>query len=197
LDLEEGLIRRYLVQKLKEANTYVVALVVGTFINLYGHILVPWLRGVESPFGRFMDELEAHPGTVWFSIFIAYLFPIIVGTYSSVATLYQNRGLESLAHFPDKKPDPVFRAKKDGKIIEAGETTRHFLDAHEIKKAQDIFGPELWQELLKCDAEGKQLPPETAVEFKDGAERFLVAHSSAHEGAVNIYLTRTEPQAKG
>ena len=42
-------LKRYIAEKLSSCNIYVVAGVVGTFINLYGHLLVPFFRGEANP----------------------------------------------------------------------------------------------------------------------------------------------------
>lgn len=84
-----------------------MAAIVGTFINLYGHVLVPVLRGEQHPVNRFVIELGISPGVVSLSILLAYIFPMFVGVYSSVATRFQTRGFERRSWFPDNKPDPV------------------------------------------------------------------------------------------
>ena len=40
-------LRRYIHDKLRSRNTYIVAMIVGTCINGYGHFLVLTLRGEE------------------------------------------------------------------------------------------------------------------------------------------------------
>lgn len=104
--------------KLRDRGTYVVAAIVGTLINAYGQLLVPWFRGASDPLLAFMVEFEARPGVTTFSIFIAYAFPFCVGIYSAVAARYRLRRIESVAEFPDRKPDPVFRATKSGRLVE-------------------------------------------------------------------------------
>jgi hypothetical protein len=43
--------------KLKDPATYWLAGVVGTLINVYGHLLVPWLHGDAVPVSTFLAEL--------------------------------------------------------------------------------------------------------------------------------------------
>jgi membrane protein YqaA with SNARE-associated domain len=84
-------IRRLVAEKLRERSTYVVALIVGTLINLYGQVLVPWLRGFGDPFAALAGEFAVRPGLVLATVFIAYAFPLAVGVYSAVTARYQIR----------------------------------------------------------------------------------------------------------
>lgn len=111
---------RYVTEKLRQKNTYLVALVVGTAINLYGHVLVPWLRGSQAPIDHFLEQYALYPALVWMSILIAYGFPLMVGLYSSVATRLsgreQERNLLRLASFPEKNPNPVIEVDLDARV---------------------------------------------------------------------------------
>jgi hypothetical protein len=106
---ELRLVWRLVDNKVRDRGTYVVAAVVGTLINVYGQLLVPWFRGASDPLLAFMAEFHSRPGLTTFSIFIAYAFPFCVGIYSAVVARYRLRRIESVADFPDRKPDPVFR----------------------------------------------------------------------------------------
>jgi signal transduction histidine kinase len=107
-------------EKLGQKNTYLVALVVGTAINFYGHFLVPWARGATDPVAHFVDEFGRNPGLVGASVVIAYLFPVLVGLYSSVATglsgSARERDLLRLASFPEKNPNPVIEVDLNAKV---------------------------------------------------------------------------------
>ena len=92
----------------------------------------------------FVIEYEIRPGLTLFSVFLAYAFPVFVGTYSAVAVRYKGRRMEAIATLHDRCPDPVFRAESSGRIAEAGSDTRHFLDKYGVDYAQKILGEELW-----------------------------------------------------
>ena len=83
------LIRRLVVEKLKDRSTYIVALVVGTLINLYGQVLVPWLRGLGNPFDLLAVEFSDRLGLAIVSIFLAYAFP--VSSSGSLSTRFIRR----------------------------------------------------------------------------------------------------------
>lgn len=107
-------LHRFVRDKLRQRNTYAVALVVGTLINGYGHILVPWLRGTAHPLDTFIAELIEHPSVNSFSLVIAYFFPVLVDLYSSVATRFDQRDHERLASFPEHNPNPVIELEVPG-----------------------------------------------------------------------------------
>ncbi len=122
------LIRRLIVDKLHDRTTYGVAAVVGTLISAYGHLLVPWIRSDVNPVTAFATEFGRTPFLTLFSVFLAYAFPFCVGIYSAVAVRYANRRIESIADFPDRKPDPVFRAARDGRLVEVGANTQRMFE---------------------------------------------------------------------
>ncbi len=180
------LIRRLLVEKLKDRGTYTLAFVVGTLINSYGQLLVPWFRSDTNPFTQFAEELSLRPGLTVFSVFIAYAFPLCVSTYSVVVSRYRNRRMESISDFPDKKPDPVFRATRDGQIVEVGAETQVLFDKHNIKQAQAIIGNILWDELCSPEhhAEG------CSVYFQPEDVHYLVRCSPTAENQINVYMAQ-------
>jgi hypothetical protein len=65
---------------------YGLAFFVGTLINFYGHFLVPILRGQRDPLGAFLAEIYDAPAITLLSVGIAYLFPFLVGLYSTLRT---------------------------------------------------------------------------------------------------------------
>ena len=180
------LIGRLVVDKLHDRTTYVLALVVGTLINAYGQLLVPWFRSGANPFEQFMTELSVRPVLTVFSIFLGFAFPLCVGVYSTVATRYKNRRIESIADFPERKPDPVFRAKKSGQLVEVGANTQTFFDRFQIDCAQRILGEEAWAEITS----DKQTDDCTVVYFEEEGARYLVAHTLTRNDEVNTYMTR-------
>ena len=181
-------LRRYTRDKLKSRSTYVVAAVVGTFINLYGHFLVPVLRGESRPLDRFLLELGAAPIIVGSSIVLAYLFPMCVGVYSAVATRFQTRGAERRSWFPDHKPDPVFRAALDGSIADSGKGTSAFFERFGIRTAQDILGAANWEKIVGHD--GPNDEPLT-IDFEPAQQTYRVVHAPAPNGDINVYMTRS------
>ena len=141
-------VRRLLADKLRDAETYWIAAVVGTLINAYGHLLVPWIRGAADPWAAFVVEFRTHPALTVFSVMLAYAFPLAVGVISSVLTRYKNRRIESVADFPERKPDPVFRATQRGRPVEVGANTQQMFDKFEIDSAQKILGEEVWRQII-------------------------------------------------
>lgn len=186
------LIGRYTRDKLLDRSTYHLAFVVGTIINLYGHILVPMFRGVPQPFGDFVAELKQAPVMMTISLAVGYLFPFLVGLYAAVATRYGARHYELKAQFPDTKPDPVFRAAPDGHLLDAGDRTLEFFDKYSFYSAQAVLGTQLWERIQALNASGEELPVDTKVDIPVCEASFLVSFSPAgDDGAVNVYLTKT------
>ena len=180
------LIRRLIADKLHDRTTYGVAVVVGTLISAYGHLLVPWIRSDVNPFTAFATEFGRTPLLTLFSVFLAYAFPFCVGIYSAVAARYANRRIESIADFPDRKPDPVFRAARDGRLVEVGANTQRMFEKYRIDCAQKILGETIWADIAS------DKPADGPIRFlfeAEGAE-YLVAHAPTEDGEINIYLTR-------
>lgn len=180
------LIGRLVRDKLRDRTTYVVAAIVGTLINAYGHLLVPWFRTFSDPFALFWNEFREHPGLTLFSIFLAYAFPFCVGIYSAVAARYKLRRVESIADFPERKPDPVFRVARNGRVVEIGANTRALFERYQIDSAQKILGVELWQRIVSQQG----LEPGTKILFEPEGAEYLVAHAPTADGEFNIYLSR-------
>ena len=180
-----SLIFRLIGDKLHDRTSYVLALFVGTLINLYGQLLVPWFRGDGDPFFIFYLEFYKQPFLTVFSVFLAYAFPFCVGIYSSVATRYKNRRIESIADFPERKPDPVFRVSQSGKLVEVGATKQSFFDKHGIDCAQAILGEKTWGETTS----GERDEIGTTVYFAAEDVNFLVAHAPTANDEINIYLS--------
>ena len=179
-------LQRLVGEKFRDQSTYIVALIVGTLINAYGQLLVPWFRGAADPFVALAAEFDLNPGLALFSIFLAYAFPLCVGVYASVATRYKGRRFESVADFPDRKPDPVFRATPDGRIVEVGATTRALFEQYEIDSAQTILGDDLWQEIVSKRAStcGRN------IYFDPEGASYALSHAPTNNEEINIYLTR-------
>lgn len=182
---------RYIRHKAAASNTYVVSLLVGTLINAYGHLLVPWMRGSEQPLDHFMTELFAYPVTVTISVVLAYVFPYFVGLYSSVATRYAFRHFEYRAAFPDAKPDPVFRAHPDGTIIDLGQRTQELFAEHGIRRGQDFTGDLIWKRLADAHDRGEA---SASVSFNQPATKswYVVSHSPGPGGSINVYAAQTD-----
>ncbi len=88
--MDSRLIFRLIGEKLLDRGTWIVVLVIGTLINLYGHLLVPWIRGSLDPVTELVIEYDVRPGLTVVSVLLAYAFPLFVGTYSAVAARYRN-----------------------------------------------------------------------------------------------------------
>lgn len=186
------IVLRLIMARLKDPSTYMLAVIVGTIINLYGQILVPILRGNAHPLVTITREFETNGNVFITSVAIAYIFPIFVGVFSSVRAQYKLRHAVIKAEFPDKKPDPVFRTLPDseGRIIVAGAVTEEFLGKHGFRNASDILGEGVWNSILDASRKGLSSKTAAKVFVKDCNEEFLVSHSPANDGAVNVYLTR-------
>ncbi len=180
------LIGRLIVDKLHDRTTYVLAAIVGTLINGYGQLLVPWFRSGNNPFTTFSAEFEARPFLTLFSIFLAFAFPFCVGIYSAVAARYKNRRVESIADFPERKPDPVFRVRRDGQVVEVGANTQAFFTNFQIDRAQQLLGDEVWAKITSDEDTGGRL----VVYFEAEGENYLVAHAPTRNNEINIYMTR-------
>jgi len=180
------LIQRLISDKLRDRSTYIVAAVVGALISGYGQLLVPWTRSGADPFAAFASEFERTPVLTVLSVFLAYAFPFFVGIYSAVAVRYNNRRLESIADFPERKPDPVFRADRDGQLVEVGATTQELFDKYQVDSAQKILGDETWAEIVSSQSD-KGL---SKVFFEAERAEYLVSHAFTDDDLINVYLTR-------
>ena len=179
------LVKRLIADRLRHAETCWIAAVVGTLINGYGQLLVPWIRGSDDPFAAMSAEFRAHPTLTAFTILLAYTFPMIVGVTSAVFTRYRNRRVESIADFPDRKPDPVFRAARDGEIVEIGTVTRELFDRYNVERAQEILGDAAWYEIVASDGPGGG----RVIFFDRTHEHYVVSHAPTANGLINIYMT--------
>ena len=119
-------------------------------------------------------------------MFLAFAFPFCVGIYSAVATRYKNRRVESIADFPEKKPDPVFRAAKDGSLVEVGRSTQLFFEEFGIDRAQTLLGEDVWLDIISGQGGDRRI----VVEFEQDGERYVVAHTPTNNDEINIYMTR-------
>jgi hypothetical protein len=180
------LIQRLISDKLRDRSTYVVAAVVGTLISAYGQLLVPWIRSGADPFAAFAAEFERTPILTSLSVFLAYAFPFCVGIYSAVVARYKNRRLESIADFPERKPDPVFRASRDGQLVEVGATTQVLFDKYQVDSAQKILGEEIWDQIVSVQPSKGS----TKVFFEAEHAEYLVSHAPTDDDLINVYLTR-------
>jgi len=179
-------VRRLVGDKLLDAETYWIAAVVGTLINAFGHILVPWIRGVVDPWMALVIEFRGSPALTAFSIFLAYAFPLAVGVISSVLTRYKNRRIESVADFPERKPDPVFRADRSGGFVEVGATTREFFRKYDVDSAQKILGAAIWSKIASASEPGGG----QIVSFEPESTSYVVSYAPTGNDQVNIYMTR-------
>ena len=73
-------------QKLQDRGTYLVALVVGSLITVYGQFVVPYLRNELGVWDTFVEKMLERPKLSIFSILLAYLFPIGVQLQATIVT---------------------------------------------------------------------------------------------------------------
>ena len=73
--MSSTLIYRYIGEKLRDKSVYVLMLIVGSIINLYGQLLLPWFRGSFDPPVDFLIEFEIRPEVTIFSVFLGFAFP--------------------------------------------------------------------------------------------------------------------------
>ena len=188
----KGLARKYLLEKLGQWSTYVVALIVGSFINLYGHFLVPMFRGVEDPFSRFMEELTAHPVLTVVSVLLGYCFPFLVGTFSSVGTRLALCHFEHKADFPDQKPDPVFRVEPGGRIIDMGARTAALFAGLGLTDASEVLGGGAWEQI-----ERGTFPQGAVLHSAPLGGDYAVSYAQGLGSFINVYMTQTAELEKG
>lgn len=184
--VDHCLIAQFVADRLRRRSAYVVPLIVGTLINLYGHLLVPWFRGVAAPLDAVRIEAAERPGVLVLSVVIAYVFPFLVSLYAGVSERYRNRRSESIADFPECNPDPVFRVSGSGQIVEAGARTKLFLDEASVDTAAELIGEQAWQVVSSSPATSETL----FVELPDDGQRYLVRWQATANDMINIYLTR-------
>ena len=77
---------RFGLQKLQEQGTYLLALVVGSLITVYGQFIVPYLRNEAEVWNTFVHKMLERPKLTMFSILLAYLFPIGVQLQATIVT---------------------------------------------------------------------------------------------------------------
>lgn len=179
------LIYQLTIEKLSDRSTYLLVLLVGSLINVYGQLLVPWFRGSSNPFVTFADELAVRPTLTLLSVFLAFAFPFCVSTYSAVAARYKIRRIVSIADFPERKPDPVFRARRDGQLVEVGANTKKLFEKHQVDRAQKILGEEVWAQIVA----NERVDLSTRVYFAAEDVEYLVACAPTANDQFNIYLT--------
>jgi hypothetical protein len=180
------LLGKFIGDRMLDRSLYWLALIVGTVINCYGHLLVPWMRSGENPFILLQNELEIRPVLTVFTILITYTFPFGVALYSSVSSRYKNRRFESIAEFPDQRPDPVFRADRSGRLLEVGAETQKFFDLFGITSALDMIGEKTWSEIVSDETGNRRFE----IVFDPEGARYVSAHSHSANKNINIYLTR-------
>lgn len=195
--MSSRLILRMVGEKLLDRTTYVLAFIVGTIINLYGQFLLPWFRGSFDPATDFLIEFEIRPDITVVSVLLGFAFPFCVGVYSAVATRYKSRATETASSLPERCPDPMFRADRDGRIVEAGTSTWQFLNQYGIDDVRKLLGRELWTRMISGDA----MDDRPTVFFEPNQATYVVAHVTSGGDGVNVYMSRLpralEAQSQG
>lgn len=200
---ERALARRYLVEKLKDPASYVVAAFVGTFINAYGQLLVPWLRGANEPWQRFVGEFREAPGVVCASLLLAYAFPLCVNVFSAVAARYAGRRFEARALFSDYRFNPVFRALPTGEVVDAGLRTAEAFEALGIRMAQSVLGNALWARLVRAAQDQDQDQAQDgrglrnrAVVYSEALDAwYQVGHVAGPDGTLQVFMQEADSPA--
>ena len=172
--------------KLRDRSTYILALIVGLIINLYGQILLPWFRGSFDPPSDLLIEFEIRPAITILSILLGFLFPFCVGLYSAVTMRYNNRKTEAIARLPDYCPDPMFSASYDSLIVDANASTRAFMERYGIDNAKQILGDSLWGHIVS----GEPMEDRPIVFFEPAQSNYAVSYCSSEFDTINIYLVR-------
>ena len=103
-----------------------------------------------------------------------------------MTTRYKNRRIESIADFPDTKPDPVFRVDKRGKFVEAGEVTKEFFRKYGVFNAQNLLGEDIWGSIIS----GKASDNIGQFYFEPEGTNYIVKYTQTKDEKLNIYLTR-------
>jgi hypothetical protein len=172
--------------KLRDRSTYILALIVGLIINLYGQILLPWFRGSFDPPSDLLIEFEIRPAITILSILLGFLFPFCVGLYSAVTMRYNNRRTEAIARLPDYCPDPMFSAGYDSLILDANASTRDLMERYDIDNAKQILGDSLWDHIVS----GEPLEDKPIVFFEPAQSNYAISYCSTEFDMINIYLLR-------
>jgi len=176
---------------LRRRSVQVVALVVGTTINFYGQILVPAMRGIDRPVTAFADEFGRHPGITLLTLGLAYLFPLAVGVYSSARALRLDEEVLARADLTDRKPDPVLRAGRDGRILVTGARTRRLLADQGIDRAWQLVGTSLWIRMI----DGAEPAYGNHIFSPLDGRTYVVSHVAGPAGCVDIHFARLHPTA--
>jgi hypothetical protein len=71
-------------ESIRRPGTFYLVCVVGTLINGYGQVLVPWLRD-EDPWRELANHWSHEPWLFGTSLLLGYMFPLFVSTFSAVA----------------------------------------------------------------------------------------------------------------
>ena len=172
--------------KLRDRSTYILALIVGLIINLYGQILLPWFRGSFDPPSDLLIEFEIRPAITILSILLGFLFPFCVGLYSAVTMRYKNRRTEAIARLPDYCPDPMFSASYNSLIVDANASMRDFMERYGIDNAKQILGDSLWGNIVS----GEPMEDKPIVFFEPAQSNYAISYCSTEFDTINIYLVR-------
>ena len=164
----------YVVEAARHPTPYLVSLVVGIIINLYGQVLVPWLRKTH-PLLALRREYDERRALLAVSVFIGFAFPFIVSLFSGAYAHYEQRHVAARATFPDEKPDPVFRVDLDGRVVRMSARTRQLFGPHEVT-ASSVLGPALWKEILTAHRAGRTIGTDRVIHYAPTNSWFLVAH---------------------
>lgn len=145
---------------------------------------MPWIRGAD-PFEALAAEFAAHPFVTIFTALPAFLFPMAVGVTASVITRRKNRRVESVADFSERQPDPVFRAARDGSLVEVAAATLALFARHQVEGAPSILGA-----AVRSGIVAGSVPRSGQVVWFDAMGRhYVVSRAPTANDEVNVDMT--------
>lgn len=80
----------------------------------------------------------------------------------------------------------MFRANRDGALVEVGARTQKMFDMYGIDRAQQILGQENWDSIIAAPHANNG----TTVFFEAEGADYLVTHAPTANDEINFYLTR-------
>ena len=99
---------------------------------------------------------------------------------------YNNRRTEAIARLQDNCPDPMFSAGYDSLIVDAGASTRDFMERYGIDNAKQILGDSLWGQIVS----GEPMEDRPIVFFEPDQSNYAFSYCSTEFDTINIYLVR-------
>ncbi len=181
-----------LIVTLGERSIYVVTVVAGTLIILYGQVLVPWVRGSNNALMDMMVEFEQQPLASILTFTVAFLFPFSVGVCSSTLAQYRMANAKVGASLSENKFGSAFRVARNGKIVGAGTLTGALLKSDRAQMVQEWLGDKLWRDI----ASGKSTEQGCVIYVKAWSGHYVVNFALTVDNHINLYLTRAKSDSQ-